>query len=160
MDILRYSTAFLIVLAMAGPSNATPVDTTWDLLYAVEYGNGSGFMELLTESLNEQVEAAFDQLKAIAAEDPSLAEELMASYGVLISAGELETITLEEFVSDLLYTVNLPPLEEVVSEQASLEGRRAQVVFTWYSGYSMTFQLVWEASSWRITGASVIDDLF
>ncbi|MBN2587933.1 MAG: hypothetical protein JXA64_07690 [Candidatus Fermentibacteraceae bacterium] len=161
MGILRTSLIlFPALLLMAPALLADPVDSARDLLYAVEYGHGDSFLELLSESVRGQVESAYRQLQDIAAEDPGLAETMLQRTGSGLTTWDLEWMTTEDFVSVLLRSVQLPSLEEVISEKVSMYGRNAEVVMTWLSGYSVTFQFIWESSSWKVTGSSLLDQLF
>lgn len=161
MDILRAAlTLALGAVVLAPVAEATPIDATWDILHAVERGDGGSFTEMLSSSLRAQIEAVYAQLQEIALENPQLAEELIRRTGAGLAAPDLEWMTLEDFVSALLRQAQLPSLDEVVSETTSMSGRNAQVVFTWDSGFSTTFQLTWEESAWRVTGSSVLERLF
>lgn len=161
MDILRTAlTVALGVIIFTPAAGATPIDATWDILHAVERGDGDSFMEMLSNSVRSQIEAAYAQLQEIARQNPQLAEELLRRTGAGIAPSDLEWMTLENFVSGLLGSVQLPSLDEVVSESTSMSGRNAQVVFTWDTGFSMTFQLTWEDSAWRVTGSPVLERLF
>ena len=57
MDILRNLTITLFVAVSVASS--TPVDTTWDLLEAIEYRNGEWFLELMSESVRVQIESSY-----------------------------------------------------------------------------------------------------
>lgn len=161
MDFLRTSlTVAVAVIAFAPSARATPIDAAWDILYAVERCDGDSFMEVLSNSVRSQIEAAYAQLQEIALQNPQLAEELLRRTGAGLAPSDLEWMTLEDFVSGLLGSVQMPSLDEVASESTSMSGRNAQVVFTWDSGRSMTFQLTWEDSAWRVTGSSVLERLF
>lgn len=161
MDILRTAlTVSLGLIAFAPSADATPIDAAWDILHAVERGDGDSFMEMLSSSVRSQIEAAYAQFQEIARQNPQLAEELLQRTGSGIVPTDLEWMTLEDFVSGLLGSVRLPSLVDVVSESTSMSGRNAEVVFTWDSGFSMTFQLTWEDSAWRVTGSPVLERLF
>jgi hypothetical protein len=161
MDILRSSLILFPALLLLAPVLAAdPVDSARDLLYAVEYGHGDSFLELLSESVRAQVESAYSQLQDIASEDPGLAETMLQRTGSGLTTWDLEWMTTEDFVSVLLRSVQLPSLEEVTSEKVSMYGRNAEVVMTWFSGYSITFQFTWENSSWKVTGSSLLEQLF
>jgi hypothetical protein len=161
MDILRSCLILAAVtLVSAGVLTADPVDSARDLLYAVEYGDGPGFMDILSESVRSQIDEAYQRLRDIAAEDPRLAETLLERTGSGLTTWDLEWMTTEDFVSALLVSVRVPSLDEVISEKVSMTGRDAEVVMTWYSGYSLTFRFTWEESSWRLTGSSLLDSMF
>lgn len=161
MDILRTAlTVALGAITITKAAEATPIDATWDILDAVERGDGGSFMEMLSGSVRTQIESAYGQLQEIALQNPQLAEELLRRTGADLAPSDLEWMTLEDFVSGLLGSVQLPSLDEVVSETATMSGRNAQVVFTWDSGRTMNFQLTWEDSAWRVTGSSVLERLF
>jgi len=158
MDILRNSIVTLLVLVSVASS--TPVDSTRDLLDAIEYGDGDRFLELMSESIRAQIESSYRQLKELAAEDPGMAETLLGELGMNLTVWDLERMTTGDFITRMLSGVYLPPAENVVSEEASLNGRNAEVVFTWDSGFSLTLQFTWEESDWKVTGTPVLDQLF
>lgn len=161
MDLLRPLLIMALLLLMSvSVVSATPADVTWDLLYAVEYGRGDDFLELLSESVRLQIEDTFQQLREISYDDPGLAETLLERTGSGITAWDLEWMTVEDFVSRLLLAVPLPSLEEVISEDVSMHGRNAEVTFTWFSGTFITFSYTWENSSWKLTGSSLLAELF
>ncbi len=158
MDILRNSIVALLLLVSVASS--TPVDATRDLLDAIEYGDGDRFLELMSESVRAQIELSYRKLKELAAEDPGMAETLFNELGINITVCDIEWMTTGDFITVMLGGVHLPPAENVISEEASLNGRTAVVVFTWDSGYTLTFRLSWEESDWKVTGTSVLDQLF
>jgi len=161
MDSLRtYAITALTLLLVSSTASSTPVDTTWDLLDAVECRNGERFLDLMSESLRLQIELNFQQLKDMMEEDPGLVETLLRESGMGLTTWDLEWMTEADFISRLLEKVNLPPLDNITSEEVSMTGRNAEVVFTWYSGYSLLIQFTWEESSWKVTGSPVIDQLF
>jgi hypothetical protein len=162
MDILRNTLIPIIVLiaGMVSVLGADPVDSARDLLYAVEYGDGASFMDLLSESVRAQLDSAYKQLQDVALDDPGLAETLLERTGSGLTTWDLEWMTTVDFVSALLVSVELPPSDEVTSEKVSMYGRNAEVIMTWLSGYSITFYFIWEDSSWKLTGSSLLDRLF
>jgi hypothetical protein len=161
MDSLRtFAIAFLMLLLLSSAASSTPIDATWDLLDAVEYRDGDRFLDLMSESVRLQIELSFQQLKDMMEQDPGLVETLLRESGMGLTTWDLEWMTEADFISRLLEKVNLPPLENITSEEVSMTGRNAEVVFTWYSGYSILIQLTWEHSSWKVTGSPVLDQLF
>lgn len=161
MDILRNSIITILTLALiVSVASSTPVDTTWDLLNAVEYCDGERFLELMSESLRIQIESSYQQLKQIASEEPDMAETMLRELGMNLTTWDLEWMAAADFVTRMLDGVYLPSLENVILENSSMNGRNAEVEFTWHSGYSLCIQLTWEESSWKVTGSPVIDQLF
>ncbi|RKZ09707.1 hypothetical protein DRQ25_05405 [Candidatus Fermentibacteria bacterium] len=114
----------------------------------------------MSESVRVQIELSYQQLRDLAADNPGLAETLLRESGSGVTTWDLEWMNAEDFVSRMLEGVYLPPLDNVVSEEASLRGRNADVLFTWHSGYSLSIQLSWEESSWKVTGSPVLSQLF
>lgn len=150
-------TAVLLITVLAA---ATPLDTGWDLLYAIESRSGENFLSLLTESLRVQIESRFAQLVDIAASDPALIDDALSDAGVNVTAFDLEWMTAPDFVSRILDGIDLPPTADIIEEEASLSGRNADVSFTWRSGYMLTIEMVWENSSWRVVGSPVLGEMF
>ncbi|OPL20021.1 MAG: hypothetical protein AVO35_00755 [Candidatus Aegiribacteria sp. MLS_C] len=161
MDILRRALIpWLFVAVAPSAALATPVDVTRDLLYAVEYGRGGDFLNIMSSSLRSSIEDSYRQLQEISFEEPGAAEALLQRTGSGITVWDLEWMTTEDFVSALLPVLDMPSPEEVVFEEVSMRGRNAEVVFTWQSGISVTFFYTWEVSSWKLTGSSLLEDLF
>ncbi len=161
MDILRNSVITLLtIISISSVASSTPIDSTWDLLYAVDNRDGERFLDLMSESVRVQIELSYQQLRDLAADNPGLAETLLRESGSGVTTWDLEWMNAEDFVSRMLEGVYLPPLDNVVSEEASLRGRNADVLFTWHSGYSLSIQLSWEESSWKVTGSPVLSQLF
>lgn len=161
MDILRNSLITLSTLvSISSVALSTPIDSAWDLLNAVEYQDGERFMDLMSESVRTQIEWSYQQLRELAVENPGLVETLLSRSGTSLTIWDLEWMTSEDLVSRMLEGVYLPPLENVISEEASMSGRNAEVVLTWRSGYSLLLQFTWEESSWRITGSPILEQLF
>ena len=161
MDILRNSIVTLSVLvSVASVASSTPIDSTWDLLEAVEYSDGERFLDLMAESVRIQIELSYQQLKELAVDDPDMAETLLRELGINLTTRDLEYMTTSDFVTRMLDGVYLPSLENVISEKATMNGRNAEVVFSWHSGYSLSIQFIWENSYWKVTGSPILDQLF
>ncbi len=161
MDILRNSIITLLtILSISSIASSTPVDSTWDLLYTVQNRDGERFLDLMSESVRVQIELSYQQLKDLTVSNRDLAETLLMESGSGVTIWDLEWMSAEDFVSRMLEGVYLPPLEDIISEEASLRGRNADVLFTWYSGYSLSIQFAWEESSWKVTGSPVLEQLF
>ncbi len=161
MDILRnFIITLLTVISISSVASSTPIDSTWDLLHAVEYRDGERFLDLMSESVRIQIDWSYQQLRELALENPGLVETLLTESGSGLTTWDLEWMTTEDFVSRMLEGVYLPPLENIISEEASLRGRNAEVSFTWYSGYSLSLQFSWEESSWKVTGSPILNQLF
>ncbi|MCD4701520.1 MAG: hypothetical protein K8S24_06655, partial [Candidatus Aegiribacteria sp.] len=156
MDILRNSIITLLMLiSVSSVASSTPIDSTWDLLYAVENRDGERFLDLMSESVRVQIESSYQQLKELVTSNPDLAAALLRESGSGLSTWDIEWMMVEDFVSRMLEGVSLPPLENIISEETSLIGRNADVLFTWYSGYSLSIQFTWEESSWKVNGSPV-----
>ncbi|MCK5064796.1 MAG: hypothetical protein KAQ97_05910 [Candidatus Fermentibacteraceae bacterium] len=160
MDLLRNLLTAAVILSLSSVILATPVDTAWDLVYAVESRDGQWFLDLMSESLCAQIESRIEQIKELAETNPELIEEFLHSAGLPISAYDLQWMSSSDFISTVLENINLPPLGNIVSEEASLNGRNATVIFKWSSGYSLNLQVVWEESSWKVTGSSILARIF
>ena len=160
MDLLRNLLTAAVILSLSPVVLATPVDTAWDLLYAVENRDGQWFLDLMSESLSAQIETRIEQIKELAGIDPGLIEGFLLSAGLPVSAYDLQGMTSSDFISIVLESTNLPPLCNIVSEEASMNGRNATVILKWASGYSLNLQVVWEESSWKVTGSSILERVF
>ncbi|MCD4776057.1 MAG: hypothetical protein K8S15_08435 [Candidatus Aegiribacteria sp.] len=161
MDILRNSIITLLtIVSISSVSSSTPIDSTWDLLEAVEYSDGEMFLDMMSESIRIQIELSYRQLKELALNDPGMAETLLRELRINLTTWDLEWMTTGDFITRMLDGVYLPPLENVISEEVSMNGRNAEVVFTWHSGYSLSIQFLWEGSSWKVTGSPILDQLF
>lgn len=161
MDILRNSIiTLLILISVVSVVSSTPIDSTRDLLEAVEYSDGERFLDLMSESIRTQIESSYRQLKELAADDPDIAETLLRELGMNLTTWDLEWMTTADFTARMLDGVYLPLLENVISEEATMNGRNAEVVFTWHSGYSLSIQFTWEDSYWKVTGSPILDQLF
>ncbi len=160
MDILRNTGLPLILLVLAGWAHATPVDAARDFMRAAEYADGQAFMDMLSQSLRQQLEASYSQLQSIYDQDPAMAGQIIEGYGISIAVDDLAWMTATDFASQLLRSISFPSLDDVTKEDASMNGRNASVTFTFYTGYTVTFQFVWEESSWKVTGSSLMDRMF
>lgn len=161
MDTLRIALTMLLASAiLPSISIATPIDTAWDVLYAVENNDGYAFLDLMSETVRGSLDTAFAQVKQLAEDQPEMAQALLDRTGTGLTAWDVTPMDIETFVSVMLENVMLPSLDLVQIEGVSMNGRNAQVELTWHGGYSLTFMMVWENSSWRITGSTIIDRLF
>jgi hypothetical protein len=158
--MLLRSLIVALVLLVVPIARGTPLDTGHDMLQAVEYGDGAGFLGLLSASLSAQMEAGYLQLRELAETDPSLAEGLLSEAGIEATAFEVQWMSFEDFAGRVLEDVNLPSVESLISEEASLKGRNADVLFKWSDGSSLDLQMVWEESDWRITGSPLLARFF
>ena len=160
MDLLRNLLTAAAILFLSSVVQATPIDTAWDLLHAVESRDGQWFLDLMSESLCTQIETRIEQIRELAETDPGLIEEFLQSTGLPISAYDLQWMTSSDIISGVLENTYLPPFYDIVSEEASMNGRNATVIFKWSSGYSLNLQVIWEESSWKVTGSSILARVF
>lgn len=157
MDSVRVLLTVLTFAAVSAVS-ATPLDTAYDFLYAVERGDGGDFLETLTESLGLQLTGQLEQLRQIALSNRSIAERLQPRFG--ITQWDLEYLSPEELLGRILESVYLYPLTDIAEEVVSMSGRDADVILYWQNGGSLSFTMVWEESSWRISGSDLFSMLF
>lgn len=158
--MLLRSLIILPLLLMASTAPGTPLDVGHDLLQAIEYRNGSGFMDLLSTSLSAQIEASFLRLRELAETDPTLADGLLERAGIEATSFEVRWMSTADLISRILDSSDFPPVEDLVSEKADLKGRDAEVILSWRDGTTLTLQMVWEDSGWRICGSSMLAGLF
>jgi len=141
-------------------ATATPIDTGHDLLDAVQAHDGDRFLTLLSDGLAARMEEGYLRLKEYAETDPSLTDGMLAGMGVSATAAELSWMSFEDFAGRVLEGVELPDRGSLLSESASMKGRDAEVLFAWADGSSLDLRMVWEDSSWRITGSSLLAAFF
>lgn len=155
----KIHTAVLILFAATALGD--PVDTAYDLMDAIEYGDGYALEGLLTEDLYSAVNSYIHQVRGIIETDPALAEDLLNSrYNGSITIADFEAMNNREILGLAMNRINLQPLEQVESEEAQLEGRSARVVIRYFNGSSISFRMSWENSSWRIADTSLLEFLF
>lgn len=160
MDLLRNILTAAVILSLPSVVPATPVDTAWDLLFSVESRDGQCFLDLMSESLCTQIETRIEQIRELAETNNELVEEFLLNAGLPISAYDLQWMSSSDIISIILENTYIPPLGNIVSEEASMNGCNATVVFKWSSGYSMNLQMTWEESSWKVTGSSILARVF
>jgi hypothetical protein len=162
MDILRSCLTLIGTLLLLMPAivQGTPLDTAWDLVWAVENGDGEWFMDLMSQSLRLQMETSFLELVELAESEPGLAAEYLISAGLPVSTADLQWMTAPDFVSVLLQQTTIPPSGNIVTENAEMRGRNAEVTMVWMEGFTLDLQMTWEESSWKVTGSSILQQLF
>lgn len=163
MDLVR---AALLLALTAVPATASPVDTADDFLRAVEWRDGEAVLETLSSSLRATLEARWAEFGAVAQIHPELAGAVLSRTLPYLSPSDLAGMSLAEFLSQLMPTLDLTGYEAAMVERMDLDmtGRYADVTMHWPDGRSAYLAMVWEESSWRITGSdfldSILDDLF
>lgn len=147
----------LLVLASVG---ATPLDTVYDFLRSVEYGNLEWLLELLSEDLAAQLQGGCEQIISLAEAEPAMVERMMTALGMPLRTADVAAMDSRELLGAFLQRI--PDLPEVYVERESLEmsGRKASVTLTTTYGTTVYFELVWENGGWRITWTSLLEDLF
>jgi len=149
--------AVLLVCSVA----ASPVDTAYDLLDAVEWQDGYALESIVSCDLYMAFTVFVDQMRALRDEDPVLVESLLQSrYMGRITVADFESLNNQEILGVLLGEVVIQPDEQVMRETAEMEGRNATVVIYYFNGASISFQMVWENGDWRITDTSLLAFLF
>ncbi len=150
-----------LVLVAAAVAVADPVDTAYDFMDAVEYGDGYALEGLLTEDLYSAIDGFIDQVRGIIEADPVLAGNLLNSrYRGSITLDDFAMLDNREIMGMVMDQVDLQPFEQVESETAQLEGRSATVVIRYFNGSSVSFRMSWENSGWRIADSSLLAFLF
>lgn len=151
----------LLLLASAAVMRADPVDTAYDLMEAVEYGDGYALEGLLTADLYAAIDGFIDQVRAIMETDPVLAENLLYSrYRGRITLDDFAVLNNCEIMGMVMGEAQLQPFEQVEGEEAQLEGRNATVVIRYFDGSSISFRMSWENSGWRVADTSLLAYLF
>ncbi len=155
----RLMTAALVLLA-AAETAAAPVDTAMDVIYAAEAGDGYMLLDLMSQSLRDQLELRLAQLREIAAEHPDLAEAMVGGMGLELTALEILDIQTGALLSDLLAATEMPGAMEVVADSTFMAGRNADVELHFRDGPVVSMVMVWEEGAWRLNGGSFLEGLF
>jgi hypothetical protein len=153
--ILTVST--LIIVPAAG---STPLDTAYDLLYAIEFCDGAAMLETFTESLSLQISVRIEELRQLALADPSIAARTIRRFGGTMTIYDLENLSSDELLGRVLEGVHLSLPQNVDEEYLTMSGRNAEVTLSWIDGGSVSFTMVWEESSWRISDTVLLSMLF
>ena len=157
MDLVRLP-LILALVAVSAPAGATPQDTAYDLLYAVETGNGEAFLGTLTEELSGQLTARIEELRRLVLADGSTVAVVLARFG--LTRWELENLPAVDLLGRMLQSLDMHSGVDVVEEDVSMKGREADVTLYWYDGGSVSFGMVWEESSWRIADSDLFSMMF
>ncbi len=151
----------LPALLLAAAAACDPIDTAYDLLEAIEYGDGHALETILTADLYGALDGFMEQARAIAQADPALAEDLLRSrYGSTVTLEDLENLTNQEIMGLIMGTIALQPEEYVERETASMEGREATVVIHYFNGSTISFRMNWENGDWRVSDSSLMGAMF
>ena len=159
MDRLRI-VLILSILVLAPAAGSTPLDTAYDFLYAVEFGDGTAMLDTFTEALRVQISSQIEQLRQLALADPSVAAGTIRRFDGFITLYDLENLPPDELLGRLLEGIHLSLPENVDEEYLTMSGRNAEVTLTWIDGGSVSFSMVWEESSWRISDTDLLSMLF
>jgi len=154
---------FITVLLLLGQFlviQADPIDTSLDFLTALERADGEAVTALLSRDLRQRLQDVFDQLSALAAENPDMLEAALSRFGDRLTSTDITELPLESLVGRLLEGRVFPDTGLIVLENAILEGRNATVVLEFQDGGAVSFRMVWEESDWRIADSSVLNMLF
>ena len=150
----------VLTLAIVSTAGGTPLDTAYDLLHAIEYCDGNALLETFSESLRLQIVTQIDQMRQIALKDPAIAGITVQRLGGGVTEYDLEHLTVEELLGKGLERISLSSSDMVEEEQVTMSGRTASVALYWPDGESISFRMVWENSSWKITGTDLLSILF
>ncbi len=149
------------VLLMAAAAVCDPIDTAYDLMEAIEYGNGSALETILSSDLYQTLDGFIEQARSIALADPVLAQDLLRSrYGTAVSLEDLEGLSNQDIMGLIMETITLQPEEYVERETASMEGREATVVIHYFNGSTVSFRMNWEDGDWRVSDSSLLAAMF
>jgi len=148
------------ILILAPAAGSTPLDTAYDFLYAVEFGDGAAMLETFTESLSLQISSQIEQMRQLALADPSIAARTIRRFGGTMTMYDLENLSPDELLGRVLQGVHLSLPENVDEEYLTMSGRNAEVTLLWIDGGSISFTMVWEESSWRISDTDLLSMLF
>ena len=150
-----------LLLVISSFSFASPIDTAYDLLDAISYRNGYALEGIFSSDLYLTLTGFLDQARDLIDADPVLAENLLLSrYGGEITVADFDMLTNEEILGRIMGGVHLQPDNQIEMETADLQGRTATVVISYFDGSSISFQMVWEESNWRISDTSLLATVF
>lgn len=158
MSALRLASTLALAAAAA---QATPFDAVDDFLRAVEYSDAGALLGTLSASLVQTLEARWDDVRALVAEDPEAGGAVVARIIPYIMPADVEYMSLEQALTLVLPGVDLDGHgpETAMRTEARLRGAQAEVVYTWPDGESARFSLVFEDGTWRISGSGMLDGL-
>jgi hypothetical protein len=148
----------LALVAVSPPVLATPLDTAYDLLYAVETGNGEAFLGTLTGELSGQLTTRIEELRRLVLADGSAVAAVLTRFG--LTRWELENLPAVDLLGRMLQSMDMNSGVDVVEEDVSMKGGEAEVTLYWYDGGSVSFGMVWEESSWRIADSDLFSMMF
>lgn len=160
MVLQKLSILVLLLLGHSLAVQADPIDTSLDFLTALERADGEAVTALLSGDLRQRLQDVFDQLSALAVENPDMLEAALSRFGDRLSPSDIADLPLESLVGRLLEGRVFLDTNRIVMENAVLEGRNATVVLEFEGGGSVSFRMVWEESDWRIADSSVLNLLF
>ncbi len=148
------------ILILAPSAGSTPLDTAYDFLYAVEFGDGAAMLGTFTESLSLQISARIEQMRQLALADQSIAARTIRRFGGTMTMYDLENLSPDELLGRVLEGIHLSLPENVDEEYLTMSGRNAEVTLSWIDGGSVSFTMVWEDSGWRISDTDLLSMLF
>jgi len=141
-------------------STATPLDTAYDMLQALEWGDAEGVMDLLSADVRARVDASLDALRLLSQQNPAAASDLLRSLNLGIVPADLEDMSGAELLALVIQRRGLRfHLSEVEREHVSMSGRTAEVGLVLLDGDSLHMSMVWEEGSWRVSGSRLVDRL-
>jgi hypothetical protein len=158
--MLRTGLSLAFCLMVAAASGATPLDTAYDMLDALEWGDAEGVMELLSTDVRARVTASLDGLRQLAGQSPEAASDLLRRLDLGLAPSDLEGMTGTELLAVVMERRRLrfevPPVER---EHVTMSGRTAQVGLALMGGDSIHMSMVWEEGGWRVSGSRLMDRL-
>lgn len=160
MKTLALPVLALLLSGLFKGVHADPIDTSLDFLTALERADGDAVTALLSRDLRQRLQEVFEQLSDLGAENPDMLEAALSRFGDRLSPADITDLPLESIVGRLLEGRTFPDTDQIVLENAVLEGRNATVVLEFQGGGSVSFRMVWEESDWRIADSSVLNMLF
>lgn len=143
--------------------SATPLDTVYDFMLAMETCDGTMAVNLLSSDLQATLNAALAGFQEIAGADGPLTRELLNHYGFEAEPWEVSSWDITDFMDAVLESSRFSVSdfrEEVEEENVSMTGRKASVVLVLKNRSSIKFDLVWENNSWKLVSSSLLNSLF
>jgi hypothetical protein len=139
------------------------VHTVEDFLDGIERADGEAVAELLSDDLTALFDSTLSYLKLVASEDGVLARDLLERYNLDADPWEISYWELPDLIGLALessYLLDLDAIGEIESESIDMQGRSARVTLGWTTGFTATFDLVWEDGDWRLSGTSLMSRWF
>ncbi|PIE52899.1 hypothetical protein CSA37_04455 [Candidatus Fermentibacteria bacterium] len=149
MKKLALAFAAIFVLAMACGGGVTPEAVVQKAIDALENGDGSALVSVLSAEAVEELNGQVEEMKAA----PEESAAFMAMMGIEITAEEIESMDAGSFISKMfqseMLAEELPDFTNVQIGEAVIDGETATVPVT-VDGETNDVELVLEDGQWKL----------